>query len=403
MSSKTVQVMKESKTALWQAALLVLFGLFLSLMTAEAAARILYKPEAPGPQRTYKTEIHETVSDLNLLYKLSPGAETIRSGTIHKINSAGFRDREFSFEKTPGTERILFLGDSVVYGYEVGLEKSLPKMLEKNLLEKGKKAEVLNFGVLGYETSQNLKRFKTLGKKFNPDIVILGYTLNDSRFASFEFSKFGEKNKWHVPSPQLHWHERLPHFFYRHMKLLQYLDKEKHLFDPYENACFYLRGEKDIWHHVRDQNIVNQDKADSPYRRLRPEIEKEAARLKTNPDNVREMLEFAGYTDNLMFTSHWNVSKKAVAEMKKLSEEQGFELRVVIFPYLWCLDNYPLLPLHRFLMKEFSDMGVTAFDSFEVMRENFGGKEEQITFDGVHLTAAGAAAIADYLAENLSI
>lgn len=400
MDSQTLPKENRVKTSVSQIVFLVLFGIFLALFAAEVAARILYDPAAPSSKH-FKSAIHETVPDLNLLYKLSPGAETFKDGVSHKVNSHGFRDREFSVEKTPGTKRVLFLGDSVVYGYEAPLELSVPKMLEQRLREKGKKIEVLNFGVLGYETRQDVEFFKLLGKKFKPDVVILGYTLNDSRFASITFTDFGDHGKWRVASPQLHWHERIPNFFYRNMRLLQYLDREKKLFDGNKNLLFYLRGEKDIWHYVRDKNIVHQDAQDSPYRKLRREIEGEAVRLGTNPDNFKEMLEFAGYSENEMFTSHWNISKEAVRELKKISEEEGFELKTAIFPYLWCLDKYALTPLHKFLKNEFTEMGIPVLDSLEALQKAAVGNEDKMTTDGVHFMAYGSSSLADFLAENL--
>lgn len=364
--------------------------------------RILYNPASAQRQEALKSTVHETVSDLHLLYKLTPGAELLQDGVLHKINRWGFRDREFPLEKTPGKKRVLFLGDSVVYGYALPVEASLPKQLENKLIEKGVDAEVLNFGVLGYETAQHLEFFKLVGRQFKPDLVLLGHTFNDVRFASFELNKFNEQDRWRVPSLQIHWHERIPQLIYKNFRLFQYLDKEKGLFNHWKTKKIYaLRGEKSIWHYVRDLNEVHQDKPDSPYRKLRTEIESEAARLGTPPGNLSEMLELAGYSENVMYSSHWNVSKKAAQELKQISVQDGFDLWAILFPYLSSLDRYPLKPLHLFLKNEYEQMDIPVFDGLGALQSAAANSKEALTMDSVHFTAEGFSYLAEVLAEEI--
>lgn len=67
------------------------------------------------------------------------------------INQDGFRDKEFS-PKPPETQRILFLGDSVVFGAGVQREERFTSLLEESV-EIGKNIkslEVLNLGVNAY-------------------------------------------------------------------------------------------------------------------------------------------------------------------------------------------------------------------------------------------------------------
>jgi hypothetical protein len=389
------------KTSFVQGVFLVLGSILFAIFIAEMGVRLVYKPNQTGPAQAFKTFVHETVEDLDLLYKPSPGAETTQNGIYQKINSAGFRDREFPIEKTPGTKRIIFLGDSIVYGQDIPLEETIPKQLEKYLIESGEKAEVLNFGVVGYETSQELIRLKTLGLKYKPDIVILDYTLNDCRFASLELNKFNEENKWHVAAPQIKWYGRIPNFFYRNILLLQYLDREKGLFDSKEKWQFYLRGEKDIWHYVRDKNRTRQDAPDSPYRQLESKIVAEAKRLGVPDVNTKIMLDFVGLDNYVMYSSHWNVSKKALAEMQDLANREGFELHVVIVPFLYNLNNYPLWPVHEFLVKEMSEMGISVIDTLEPMKAIAKKYGDNITYDGIHFTRTGADAFGDYLKTEL--
>jgi len=98
-----------------------------------------------------------------------------------KINSDGFRDREFSLEKPIGTFRIIMLGDSLVFGQGVELNNSLPKQLEfiLNTNQNNLAYEVLNLGVQGQNTFGEVELFKDEGLKYNPDMVIIIFCNND--------------------------------------------------------------------------------------------------------------------------------------------------------------------------------------------------------------------------------
>jgi len=81
--------------------------------------------------------------------------------------------------------RILVLGDSYVEGIQVSIEELFTRQLE-NLLNGSNngtvKYEVINMGVSGYGTTQELLLLKDKGFIFSPDLVILCFNLgNDIR------------------------------------------------------------------------------------------------------------------------------------------------------------------------------------------------------------------------------
>jgi lysophospholipase L1-like esterase len=98
-----------------------------------------------------------------------------------RLNSDGLRDREYSTVKPPNTVRILAVGDSLTYGHSVKAEEAYVKKLEARLNEgaAAPRYEVINLGVGGYNTLQELEHFRQTGRKYDPDLVIIGYTLND--------------------------------------------------------------------------------------------------------------------------------------------------------------------------------------------------------------------------------
>ena len=101
--------------------------------------------------------------------------------TTVKINSDGFRDKEYSIEKLNNTFRIIVLGDSITFGWGVENNETFSEILEDKLnsLNNGINYEVLNFGVHGYNTLQEVELLKEKGLKYKPDMVIVGYYMND--------------------------------------------------------------------------------------------------------------------------------------------------------------------------------------------------------------------------------
>lgn len=122
-----------------------------------------------------------------LRYELVPGAKSINA----TINSAGFRGPEYSVNKAADTFRIVMLGDSEILSVMLPESDTLPAQLE-NLLNQNSHLlhyEVLNFGVEGYNTFQELELLKTKGLKYNPDLIILNYILNDPEPGEYYFNK----------------------------------------------------------------------------------------------------------------------------------------------------------------------------------------------------------------------
>lgn len=87
------------------------------------------------------------------------------------VNAMGFQDRERSYEKRKGSQRIIMLGDSVV-------ACGLPQVLEE-MFSRDHDVEVLNFGVNGYCTRAEVEMLKERGLKFDPDLVIVVFVDND--------------------------------------------------------------------------------------------------------------------------------------------------------------------------------------------------------------------------------
>jgi lysophospholipase L1-like esterase len=107
-------------------------------------------------------------------YGLVPGQE-LRSerGVSLSINSAGFRDREWT-EIDTGTTRIAVLGDSVTFGRDVAPADVWCRKLETELHEReGRAVEVRNFAVPGYVMEQYERVFEDFVAPTRPAIVVV--------------------------------------------------------------------------------------------------------------------------------------------------------------------------------------------------------------------------------------
>lgn len=100
--------------------------------------------------------------------------ETEQFRTLVRINQKGLRDREHSYERLNDSGRILVLGDSFAWGYGVEESERFSQRLETSL-----GVEVINAGVSGYSTDQELLWFQNEGVKYDVDLVILVFCGND--------------------------------------------------------------------------------------------------------------------------------------------------------------------------------------------------------------------------------
>jgi hypothetical protein len=75
-------------------------------------------------------------------------------------NSHGYRAPEHAYAKPIGTQRVVVLGDSFTDGSEVGDDELFTRKLEQALPG----VEVVNLGVYGYQTAQELVTLEDRGR-----------------------------------------------------------------------------------------------------------------------------------------------------------------------------------------------------------------------------------------------
>src|SRR5882724_4056131 len=191
----------KSKKGLRKKLLLVLFGLLMGLFMSEVFLRVI----------GYSFPIFYT-TDYFRGFSLRPGlaGHYQREGESDvRINSDGLRDREHTKAKPADTVRIAVLGDSFAEAMHVPMEQTFWSQLERKLSGcnafPGKRVEVINFGVSGYGTAQELMTLRQKVWDYAPDIVMLAFTtFNDVYDNSRALSKT----------------EEVPYFVYRNGELV---------------------------------------------------------------------------------------------------------------------------------------------------------------------------------------
>lgn len=117
-----------------------------------------------------------------VVYELRPNLDREFGRRVLRTNALGMRmDRLPAVEKPAGCVRIVGLGDSGMFGWNVEQGESYMDVLQKCLNQRtgGRTYEVLNFGVPGYNTQLELELFKYRALAFKPDIVVVGWCDND--------------------------------------------------------------------------------------------------------------------------------------------------------------------------------------------------------------------------------
>ncbi|MFB3789508.1 MAG: SGNH/GDSL hydrolase family protein, partial [bacterium] len=117
-----------------------------------------------------------------------------RAGAPVRINRHGLRGPDRNFQKREGVQRILFLGDSIPFGLRVPYDDTFPNMVEVAMNQgSGATVECINAGIPGYSTWQEYLFFEREACRYEPDVVVLSFCLNDvlHTYTGLRFGDYG--------------------------------------------------------------------------------------------------------------------------------------------------------------------------------------------------------------------
>lgn len=103
-------------------------------------------------------------------------------GIPFSVSAQGFRSPAVEIPKPAGARRVLVLGDSVAWGAGVREEETFSRQLEAMLRgELACPVDVVNAGVSGYGSIEELDVLQHEGIAFEPDVLIVYHVENDNQ------------------------------------------------------------------------------------------------------------------------------------------------------------------------------------------------------------------------------
>ncbi len=170
---------------------LALMAVILALLLAEGFLRVIgftYTPlSIQVIQNWSEWRYHHAFQDKHFTY--DPHLIWRPRANASAFNSQGYRGKEVSAEKTPGSYRIFAVGDSNTLGWLGGDNPNWPMYLEQLLNERGDRFTVVNAGVYGYSSFQGLRRFQE-ALPHQPDIVLISFGANDAMRVTVSDAEF---------------------------------------------------------------------------------------------------------------------------------------------------------------------------------------------------------------------
>jgi lysophospholipase L1-like esterase len=165
-----------SRTLLARLALLV-GTVIVMVAVLEVAIRQVF----PVPPTWIEPQVTHLESPL-LGWVLPPGLDAYTIDAPVHVNDLGYRDDPMPRAKPPDELRVLGLGDSFTFALGVRFEDLWVQQLERMLADRlgpGRPVQVVNAGVAGYNTRQELIFLETDGWRLQPDVVVVGFYWND--------------------------------------------------------------------------------------------------------------------------------------------------------------------------------------------------------------------------------
>jgi len=125
----------------------------------------------------------DVVEDPVLFWKLRPNSTFDFDGTPVRSNSLGFRTPEAKPKPPEGTCRLLYLGDSTTFGWQVKQHERYSDVLQRMLesVYPGHSFETVNLAVPGFSSFQARRTLETIGQRYHPHFVVASVGINDQQ------------------------------------------------------------------------------------------------------------------------------------------------------------------------------------------------------------------------------
>ena len=233
-------------------------------------------------------------------------------------NRLGRRGPVYPLARQSGSFRVLVLGDSFTYGVGVKDADTMPVQLERALKAQHPQldVQVINLGEPAQNTAANLHTLRR-HLRFRPDVVLLGYLLNDIRFVGAERGKHAANDFVMVRPDNERRPTRIEQLARRWSWLYGFVDARLRAYSIHRRTRAWYR-----------------DAFDGAQ----------------NPKGLEE-------------------TRRLLAEIKRLSEGAGAHMAVAIYPILYNLgQRYPFAAAHRQVRSILAGLGIPSLDLLEPYR-----------------------------------
>jgi hypothetical protein len=107
--------------------------------------------------------------------------DTKRKG-MAPTNGLGYRDDDHAIPKPAGVRRLVSLGDSFAWGASIEVDDTYARRVIRGLgrTHPGERWELVQLALPGMNTVEQASQLVEEGMAYGPDVVVLGFVLNDS-------------------------------------------------------------------------------------------------------------------------------------------------------------------------------------------------------------------------------
>jgi len=174
MRASVSTVAETPRSSLVANAALLVVTLVLTAVALEVVARFVFPAPLPWkyPQLRYRP-------DPALIFAWQPNQRGYSADKEIAINERGLRGPVVPYERTPGKKRVLFLGDSITFGYGVRDEEVVSERVGTLLAAAGIPTETVNTAIASYNSEQEVTFYEREGRRYDPDVVVVGVCWND--------------------------------------------------------------------------------------------------------------------------------------------------------------------------------------------------------------------------------
>ena len=293
----------------------IFLSVLFTLLVLEILLRVVYQFRFHPRKRGFHavTRLYRLSENKDLVYELNPNSELKleEDGIEIKINAFGFRDKNYSLNKGD-KKRVIFVGDSLTYGWFINLDETYHKQLEELLHSQNYEVDVMGMGIVGYNTVQEYHLIKEKVLKFNPDIIVLQICAND---------------------------------FQRTLGIKKETKGEHYILIPYRDVAIpYVLARSPITHFLMRRSHL--------YKFINLKLELLIKKWNKN------------YTPNDYFLMGEEKSFRYLKKIKNFLDEQGIKFCAVIFPSKKTRETYRHASLHKRIGSVLTNLQVPYIDLY---------------------------------------